>query len=204
MLNILLSAAAERGDLGRAVDLYCEFDNNGLAPNADTFSFVFEAIGKHLRTRLPRNQAFRERNTAALSVTAATFVERMEQHSIIANTSILRNYIEVLVATGQKEKATSIVFGARDSNIPLDSKTIYLVAMMNARDGKFDIARKVAEIETAASRVLLKNIQREEELAEVYHSQQNEVPLDEVQDLNTVATDDDLSVETLTQDGEVS
>lgn len=162
MINCLLSAAAERGDLGRAGNIFLEFDNYRLEPNADSFCFVFEAIGKHIRANRPRKQVFRERNMAALIATARSFVERMEKLGIAANKEILRNYIEILIATGQQEKANSIVFGARDTGAPLNSKTIYRVAMMNARAQKFDIAYQMARIRSPVSDVLCRNITGEE------------------------------------------
>jgi hypothetical protein len=167
IMNILLSACAERGDLGRAINLYLDFENYCLRPNADTFSFIFEALGKHLRgssNKLPRGQAYCEDRTEALILTADSFIERMEQHGVAATKEVIHNYVEFLMCSGQLEKATSIVLDAVKSDIFISSKTLYGVAMKNAKEQRHDVARQIASCETVVADVLMRNIAREERM----------------------------------------
>jgi pentatricopeptide repeat protein len=174
IINILLSACAERGDLGRAINLYLDFENYGLRPNADTFSFIFETLGKHMRGnthKRPRGQAYHERSTAALIVTAESFIERMEKHGVAATKELLHNYVEFLLCSNQLDKATSMVLDAVSSDIFLHSKTLYAVAMKNAKIQRFAIARQIANCETVVSRQLMRNIEREEAMMNVSHEE---------------------------------
>ena len=59
-LNVITSAGAERGDIDRTMAMLEEFEHNNIEPNADTFSFCFEAIWKNLdrRTRKVPTEEF--------------------------------------------------------------------------------------------------------------------------------------------------
>ena len=146
MLNCILSAAAERGDIDQVVSILEEFPKNNLQPDADSFGYALESLGKHLHRRS---------STAPASVIADcldqadSFLAAMEEDGIAPTGHIVRNYVELLCITGQLDIATDIVLeeassreggdGARVVN----SKAVHCVAMANAKRGNFRDARRI-------------------------------------------------------------
>jgi pentatricopeptide repeat protein len=151
MLNAIMSGAAERGDIDRTLSLLEEFDRNGLSPDADSYSFAFEVLGKHLsrRTKTPAGQQFKDQCLD----TANTLLTRMENEGVLPSHHITRDYIELLCRAGQVGVATKIVLESvelqtmdnEDGPMPLvTDKAIYRVALANAKEKNFDVARQVA------------------------------------------------------------
>lgn len=157
-----MSGAAERGDIDRILSLLQEFDKNNVEPDAETFSFGFESLGKNLRrrTRTPATQSHRD----ACLVAAESFLTMMDERDIDPTLHIIHDYIELLCLVDQVDTATTIALEASGENSGLlGSKTIYRVAMANASLGQFDIARKVARCGKGEPMPhLLANIDREE------------------------------------------
>jgi hypothetical protein len=175
MMNVLLSSAAERGDIDRVLSILHDFDRYGTAFNADTISFGFESLGKNLSRRRKFNRTFVDTTNSATRdhigacmVVANALLNQMDDYQIETTDHIIRNYVEFLCLAGYVDTATTIVTEAVGRKGLVSSKSIYRVAMMNAKAFKFDIARQVArcDVDSKPMQFLLDSIDREENLHE--------------------------------------
>ena len=175
-LNAILSGAAECGNVDRVLALWHEFERNDLAPNSDSYSFVFESLGKNLRRAMQKKRWANQDHVDACLVTADSFLAKMEEQGLAPTYHIVREYIELLCIVGQVDTATAIVLDSiekGEGNL-IGDKSIYRVAMANAKLlQQFDVARKVATCRPNGEDVLeflLSNIAREERLALGIHA----------------------------------
>jgi pentatricopeptide repeat protein len=153
-LNTLMSAAAERGDIDRVLQFLQQFERSGIVPNSDTYSFAFESLGKNVRKGRRRNPVSKDHKEACL-VAAESFLAKMDEQGIAPTHHIIREYVEMLCLLGEVDTATIILKEAATENGLVTSKSIYRVAMANAKVlHRFDIAREIAQ--------LLDSIDREE------------------------------------------
>lgn len=173
MMNVLLSSAAERGDIDRVLSILHDFDRYGTAFNADTISFGFESLGKNLSRRRKYNRTFVDSTNpatrdhiGACMVVANALLNQMDDYQIETTDHIIRNYIEFLCLAGYIDTATAIILEAVGRKGLVSSKSIYRVAMMNAKAFKFDIARQIAQcdVNNKPMQFLLDAIGREEHL----------------------------------------
>jgi hypothetical protein len=173
IMNVLMSAAAERGDVNRLLSLLKDFERNNIAFNADSISFGFESLGKNMLRRRKFNSGFLDRSKAstrdhidASMVVANVLLNHMDDQQIKTTDHIIRNYIEFLCIAGHVETATSILHEAVGEKGLVNSKSIYRVAMANAKMFRFDIARQVATCDQTMEPLtfLIEAIHREEQL----------------------------------------
>jgi hypothetical protein len=155
-----MSGGAERGDIDRTVFMLEEFPRNDVEPNADTFSFAFEALGKNVarKNRKPASKALIDSYLRK----ADSFLTAMEEQGIAPTGHIAREYVELLCLAGEVETATAIVTDSIASNGIVNSKTIYRVAMANVTHKNFDVAREVASSATEPLPFLLETIESAE------------------------------------------
>ena len=149
-MNALLSGAAERGDVNLVLKFWHDdYSRNDLVPNADTLSFVFESLGKNLRRLGQNDRGGQPRKPSADAVDASivaadSFLTRMEDLGIEPTHHIVREYVEMLCLAEQVDTATAIVLESVQEQDIISDKTLYRVAMSNAKIGEFDLARQVA------------------------------------------------------------
>lgn len=141
-MNVITSAGAERGDIDRTMAMLEEFEHNNIEPNADTFSFCFEAIWKNLdrRTRKVPTEEF---IVSCLSE-ADNLLTMMEEKDISPSHHVIRDYVELLCRTSEVETATGLVYEALGNNSFVNNKTLYRTAMANLNIQNIDEARKLA------------------------------------------------------------
>ena len=175
MMNVLLSSAAERGDIDRILSILHDFDRYGTAFNADTISFGFESLGKNLSRRRRYNPTFLDSSNAATRdhigacmVVANALLNQMDDYQIETTDHIIRNYIEFLCRAGYLDTAATIILEASQKKGLVSSKSIYRVAIANAKAFKFDVARQLAHcnVNSEPLQFLLDAITREENLYE--------------------------------------
>jgi hypothetical protein len=206
MMNVLLSSAAERGDIDRVLSILHDFDRYGTVFNADTISFGFESLGKNLSRRRKYNRTFVDATNAATRdhigacmVVANALLNQMDDYQIETTDHIIRNYVEFLCLAGYVDTATTIVTEAVGRKGLVNSKSIYRVAMMNAKAFKFDVARQVArcDVDCKPMQFLLDAIDREENLHEIAmkHSYGQQYSDSKKSVAMTPGTDNMLSVE---------
>ena len=183
IMNVLMSAAAERGDIDRLLSILKDFERYNVPFNADTISFGFESLGKNLMRRRAFNNTFLDQTRAstrdhidACMVVANVLLNHMDDHQVKTTDHIIRNYIEFLCMAGHVETATSIILEAVQEKGLVSSKSIYRVAMANAKLFRFDVARQVAtcDLSIAPLNFLLESIDREETLYTVSLNAQHE------------------------------
>lgn len=161
-LNVLMAAYAERGNVDITLNLLEEFYKNEMAPDVDSFTFALEAVGK-ATARMVKNEKLRmapEKKARAiesyLSV-ADSILSRMEEpqgpegKTIVPTNHLIRNYVEFLCLVKQVGTATDVVVDAlereaesEDAPNIVDNKIILRVAIANAEEGNFDMARRLA------------------------------------------------------------
>jgi hypothetical protein len=183
IMNVLMSAAAERGDIDRLLSILKDFERYNVAFNADTISFGFESLGKNLMRRRNFNNTFLDMSRAstrdhidACMVVANVLLNHMDDHQVKTSDHIIRNYIEFLCMAGHVDTATSIIMEAVQEKGLVSSKSIYRVAMANAKMFRFDVARQVASCDRSIAPLnfLLDAINREEALFNVSLKAQHE------------------------------
>jgi hypothetical protein len=163
-LNAILSGGAERGDVDRTLFVMEEFPRNDVEPNADSFSFAFEALGKNIARRT-RNPASKHMIESYLE-TADGFLTEMEERGIAPNHHIIREYVELLCMANEVVTATAVVRETMANGGIVNNKTIYRVAMANVAGKNFDIARDLCLSASEPLPFLLENIERAEQAVE--------------------------------------
>jgi pentatricopeptide repeat protein len=191
-LNTLLATAAERGEIHRVLSLLQEFERNDIKPDVDSYSFAFQSLGKNI-TREQHQQTCSDEHISACLVAADSFLASMETEDIPFDHHILREYCELLCAVGQVDVATSIVLEtAKDDYELVNSKTIYKVALSNAKQQNFDLARQVARCRPDIEiYFIVKAVEREEVLHSYSSGHRNGTPklFHTVVDLEDVSDD---------------
>lgn len=165
-LNVVLSAFAERGDVNHALSTLSSFETFGLKPNADSYSFAMEVLGKDVNRRKReyihrKSNSFVGRAQLDTNIDAADeILTRMEGEGIDPNSDIIRNYVELLCLADEVTTATAVVNDLLQSKQKsvVNNKAIYRVAIANANLGNFEIARKLASVMTEPAPNLLRAI----------------------------------------------
>ncbi|VEU43580.1 unnamed protein product [Pseudo-nitzschia multistriata] len=164
-LNVVLSSYAERADPEDAVEILGVMGDHGIEPDADSYSFVIEALGRDIKKRLKLEDAsYKQRNLQI----ADTILSMMEENGVPPTTHVIRNYVELLCLSGEIETATSIVedgLESADKGSPgsINNITIYRVAKEHAALGNFDKARELAETMTEHVPALHRGIRSREQ-----------------------------------------
>jgi pentatricopeptide repeat protein len=164
-LNVVLSSYAERGDPRDAVEILELMAEKDIEPNADSFSFVIEALGRDIKKRLKTNDHdYIQRNISI----ANTVLSMMEGKGEAPNTHVIRNYVELLCLGGETETATSIVedyLSSADRGVrnTLNNITIYRVASEHAALGNFERAKALAKQMTEFVPALHRRIRSKEQ-----------------------------------------
>jgi hypothetical protein len=183
IMNVLMSSAAERGDIDRVLSVLKDFERYHIALNADTISYGFESLGKNLMRRRKYNSTFLDdsRDSTrdhldACMVVATVLLNHLDDMQLKTTSHIIRNYVEFLCLAGHVDTATSIVLEAVKEKGLVSSKAIYRVAMANAKMFRFDVARQVATCDhsVAPFNFLMESIDREKALYEISLKEQNE------------------------------
>jgi hypothetical protein len=157
LLNIMMSSAAERGDSHIALSMLMnDFNKYNVEPNADTYSYALESMGKHVLRARRRSNAMEIIDQCLLN--AETILSMMDDNGIVPTQHIVREYTELLCQADQIDTATDVVFDAHADLGFVNSKTIYRVATANLKIGKFDVARKVTALASIPIPNLLSNI----------------------------------------------
>ena len=167
--NCVLSGAAERGDVDFVLRLWSGLERYDIVPNTESYSFVFESLGKNLRRRekFDTNRNDKVHMDACVSM-ADNYLSKMEAQNIAPTQHIVREYIEMLCLVQQVDTATTIVLESLRTGEEslISDKTIYRVASANAQLQQFEIARKLAESRRGSELIelLLSNMAGEKDL----------------------------------------
>lgn len=157
-----MSGYAERGDVHQAMRVLEEFRRSDLEPDVDTYSFAIEVLGKDLHRRKGK---FSPRLLTKNIDTADVILSEMEKERVAPSGDIIRNYTELLVLADEVSTATGVLKDVMQNNQShiINNKTIYRVAMANAENGNFDLARDLAACTSEHISILHRNISSKEE-----------------------------------------
>lgn len=181
-VSVLMSAYAERGDVDKTLALLNEFKRNDWNPNANTFSFALESVGK-ATGRLVNNKNLRmgqkKREAMIADWMQATdnilnmFEDRQEKDADLEATShVIRNYVEFLCHADQVETATMLVDDLleRGERSTLDNRVLFRVAVANAEIGNFAAARRLSEATSESLPFIRQKIDQIEQQNLFYHN----------------------------------
>jgi len=161
ILNMILSAGAERGDIDRTLALLGEFPRNNAVPNADSMGFAFESLGRHL-SRRTLNPAGPELRSACLEY-ADSFLTMMDEYGIEPNHHIIREYVELLCHAHEIDTASKVIMESVENEWPVCSKAIYVVSMANVKQRQdYEMARRIANCAAQPLPFLMENIEKHE------------------------------------------
>jgi len=161
ILNAVMSSCAERGDIDRTLSLIDEmFPRNNLRPNADSFSFAFEALGKHIGRR--KEKPLTERKVEQILQTASRLLTMMEDAGIPPSHHVIRDYVSLLCHAGDIEAATNLALEMKKEVGLVRGKTIYCVAMANLELQNYDAARRLASCALEPMPFLVEQINKRE------------------------------------------
>jgi hypothetical protein len=163
--NVILSALGERGDFDRSTQMMRTVEEAALPVDADTFSFAFEALGKHISFNLRHRRSGQDEGRRYVVSRAMQYLAMMESRQIAPTLHVIREYVELLCWADDIETATQVVMDALNSDgaVSVSNKTLYRVAMGNAHHNKFDRARKLATMGTEDMSFLIDRINKAEE-----------------------------------------
>ena len=161
-LNVVLSAAAERGDLDQSVKIMNIVEQSKLPVDSETYCYAFEVLGKHVSFQLKRMRDTRELQAYVVS-RAMDYLTVMEERDIALSPHLIREYVEMLCNSGEVETATQVVLDALECGT-VSNKTIYRIAMVNANRGSYDMARHLAGKGSEEMSFLLANIAKRERI----------------------------------------
>ena len=156
--NSILSAFAGTGRVDEATKFFEQVTALGLEPDVDSYSFAIESLGKDLLRR--KAEASKEQVEELLDC-ADLILDRMEGNNVMPSPDVIRNYVELLCLAGEVATATAVVKDALASDRPhaVNNKTIYRIAIENANEGEFEIAREMASQTSESIRTLHRNIE---------------------------------------------
>jgi hypothetical protein len=162
-LNVVLASAADRGDLDNSVHLMNMIREADLPANVNSFSFAFEALGKHLMFNLNNQRLARKSKEiyAYCMAKAMEYLDMMDARKIPMNHDVVREYVYLLDMVGETETATQVLLDALGKG-RVDSRALYHMAMANADSGNFEVAYRLARSGTEDMPWAIASIRRKE------------------------------------------
>jgi hypothetical protein len=173
-LNVILSCFAERGESDSAFHvLLNEFDKyDAIQPNADSYSFALESLGKHVLRSMRYSSGS---DTKAHCIRRAEqLLNLMDQQNVIPTQHVIYEYVELLCQADQVETATDVVLDTYREYGYVQSKIIYRVATANSKIGNHRMAYEIASLSDMDMPILFQNIKDNERIEE---QKRNEFPI---------------------------
>jgi pentatricopeptide repeat protein len=161
-LNVILSSFAERGDVLDALHVLDIMRRYGLKPNADSYSFAVEVLGKDMvRRNRVHDFAWVQRSID----TADSLLTKMEENETAPSSDVIRNYVELLCIAGEVSTANAVVDDclSNERRSLISNKTLYRLATANADAGNFEIAKRLASMTSEVIPVLHRKIKSKEQ-----------------------------------------
>lgn len=167
-LNIVLSAAAELGDVDRAFAIFDDFSVHGIEPNADTYSFLLESLSLSVcpKRRLNDNER-RLKDIPGRLDAANAMLSIMEENGVKMCQHCIDSYAQLLCHSGLLDAATEFLFDSLERVEIVGNKTLVIIVKMQAQNGNFEVARRLAS-NTTEPLLYLENRIREMERQRMY------------------------------------
>ena len=161
-LNCILAACARLGLVDDAFSTFDEFEKKGIAPNADSFSYLLETLLKDLRNLKSKQATKKEKmkqedtnsnegvssfNVLGSQLEAAEAILSMMKDVEIEQTpQTLHPYTGILNYFSKAEKAKECIIDASTKNINILFQTFEDIAMHFVRLGDVASAREVCDL----------------------------------------------------------
>lgn len=144
-LNVIMSACAELGDVDRAFATWDDFNTYNIEPNADTYSFLLEALAVNMSPLEKQDDAHRMQDDAPGRLDAASAIlSLMEGNGVKKCQHCIGNYVQLLCNVGRLDAATEFLLDSVEKKELVGNRILCIVAKNNAKAGNFDIARLLA------------------------------------------------------------
>lgn len=144
-LNVLLSAAAELGDVDRAFATFDDFDLHGVEPNSDSFSFLLEALSKSVSPLHQKDDEQRLQDAPSRMDAASAILSLMEESGIKMCQHCNEQYALLLSNVDRLDAATEFLLDSLERGDPVNNRLIISLTNNNALAGNIEIARLLAE-----------------------------------------------------------
>ena len=143
-LNTILSAAAELGDVDRAFATFDAFDLYEIEPNADSFSFLLEALAQSVNPRKQKDEERRKLDAPGRMDAASAILSLMEESGVPMCQNCTEHYAQLLYNVGRLDAATEFLLDSLERGDPVNNRIIILMAKNNAMEGNLELARLLA------------------------------------------------------------
>ena len=159
-LNVVVSSFAERGDVKDVLHVLEVMRRYGLKPDADSYSFALEVLGKNMARHKGSHGVWIRR---AID-TADSLLTKMEEHEIDVTSDVIRNYVELLCIAGEIHTATAIADDcfSRERRDLVNNKTLYRLSTANADVGDMETARRLASMTSEVIPILYRKLNNKE------------------------------------------
>jgi hypothetical protein len=140
-LNAVLSAAAELGDVDRAFATFDDFDLYEVEPNADTYSFLLEALSVSVSFRVQKSEEQRKLDAPGRMDAASAILSLMEENEVRMCQHCIEHYARLLYNVGRLDAATEFLLDSLERGDPVSNRIIIVMSKHNAMAGNIEVAR---------------------------------------------------------------
>jgi len=143
-LNVVLSAAAELGDVDRAFAIFEDFDLYEIEPNTDSYSFLLEALAKSLGPRHQKDEEQRKLDAPGRMDAASAILSLMEENEVRMCQHCIEQYAQLLYNVGRLDAATEFLLDSMERGDPVNNRILIIMSKNNALAGNIEVARLLA------------------------------------------------------------
>mmetsp|Transcript_20981 Transcript_20981/g.32006 ORF Transcript_20981/g.32006 Transcript_20981/m.32006 type:complete len:704 (+) Transcript_20981:94-2205(+) len=162
ILNCILCACAEEGLADRSFAVFEDFENFGLQPDVNSFSFLMEGLAVQVSQIYPMMILDPTKDQPVLSSpikqahddiqmyldSSEAVIMTMEEQGIERTRQVIHHYVSILSGVGELEKAKSVLRDAVDKDEWVFRESFEQLALQYARKGDRESALEVASMVT--------------------------------------------------------
>ena len=138
-----MACYAARGNSAATLSVLETIKSSNLKPNADSYSFVFESYERSLSGRHADEGKM---SIPQILDMVPEILAMMQQDEITPSRDAIRRYVDLLCRIDDAETATTVVRNSLQSSPDsVSSKTLFKVALANARIGELAVAKALAD-----------------------------------------------------------
>lgn len=143
-LNVVLSAAAELGDVDRAFTTFEAFDLYEIEPNVDSYSFLLEALAVSVNQRTQKDDEQRRLDAPGRMDAASAILSLMEEKEVPMSQHCTEHYAQLLYNVGRLDAATEFLLDSLERGDTVNNRIIIIMSKNNAQAGNIEVARLLA------------------------------------------------------------
>jgi len=143
-LNVLLSAAAELGDVDRTFATFDDFDLHEIEPNSDSYSFLLESLTMSVNPQFKKDGEKRKADAPGRIDAASAILSLMEEKGIPMCHHCTEQYVLLMHYVGRLDAATEFLLDSLERGDPVNNRIIINMSKNNAAAGNIEVARLLA------------------------------------------------------------